>query len=365
VPDDLRPPVEPLFLAPGDPSEAHPWRRAVLLAILVVALGAALGAAGFAAEQRLFVWKPNVTPLEGGGWRVTGSAGLRPQAPVLAADHLVWSQGGYTCLMDLDSGDVKVIGAAAHGTDLWPPALDSRSVAWTEADKQGAAPAHLWVYDIGRGRRVPYDVGAASEGPALTDRLVVWLDDSSGGRREVTALDRDTEKRSVIAKGQGIASPVMAGDGVVGWVGGLTPDSAPMVVVRDLQAGTDTAIMLASPGSGLTVGDIQMARRTVLWTQRSSTSARLLAYDLDTGRTTTVADGVVEHPATDGEVAVWTQPGPASAPAVMMRRLAGGAASVAARPTAWPVGLAVGGSHLAWVVNDGTWTYLDVVKLPS
>ena len=350
-----------------DAAPANPWRRAILLALLVLAVGSALGAVGFAAEQRLFVWKPDVKALPGGGWRITGSAGLRPLAPALAGDRLAWSQAGYTCLMELASGDTKVIGAASRVTDLWPPALDTRSAAWLESDKNGVDPAHLWVYDIGRGRRVAHRAGAAAEAPALSDPFVAWLDDQPDGHREVTALDVETGRRSALVTGDGLSSPVIAGDDAVGWLLQPTGDAAPTVVVRDLGTGTETAIMLASAGSGLTVGDIQMAGRLVLWTQRSSRTTRIVAYDLESRQTTTVADGAVETPATDGEVVVWAQPDGTSPHGcvVMMRGLGGGPPSVAARPAAWPAGLAVGGGRLAWVINDGTWTYLDVMELPS
>jgi hypothetical protein len=359
------PPAVPLPSRVGGAKAPRSWRRAVLVALLVALVGGAAGAVLFIAEQRLVVWKPDVTELPGGVWRVTGSAGLRPQAPVLAGGRLVWGQGPYTCTLDVDTGRTHVIGAAAHDTSALPPAAGGRYVAWIEEPKSGDGRSRLWVYDAERGRRQSFEVDPSAVMTAVGGDLAIWLE--GGDPPRVPALDPRTGRRTVIVASQDLDYPVLAADDSVGWTTVPASGAAPAVVVRDLAAGTDTAILLASPGSGLTVGDIQMAGHVVLWTQQSSASTRIVAYDLETRRTETVADGAVENPATDGQVVVWVQPDDASPDAgvVMMRMLGGGPPSVAARPPTWVSGLAVGGGRLAWVVDDGTWTYLDVVDLPS
>jgi hypothetical protein len=343
------------------------WRWPLLWALLVLVAGVVLGTVVFAAEQYYFVWEPDVTSLPGDGRRVAGSAGQRPTAPVLVGDRLAWSQGGYTCLMELPSGDTKVIGAASGGTDLWPPALDAHSVTWLESDKNGVDPADLWVYDIGRGRRVVYQIGVGAAGPVVAGDLIAWPDVSGSGVQMIAALDLATERRSVIATGDEISAPVIAGEDSVGWLVQPGAGRAPSFVVRDLRTMTDTTVPLAANGSGLTVTDIHMGGRTLLWALQSSTGTRVMAFDLDTHATNVVAQGaVVQSPATDGTVVIWAaRDGSSDACVVMMRSLKGGQASIAARPQIWPSSLAVSGGRLAWVINDGTWTYLDVVKLPS
>lgn len=344
----------------------------LLLALAVLAAGAALGAAAFVAEQRLFVWHPAVHALPGGGWRVTGSEGLRPATPAVAAGRVAWSQGGYTCLMDLTSGDTKVIGAASRGTDLWPPALDGRTVVWLESSQTGDEPARLWVYDIGRGRRVAYRVGVGAAAPVVSGDLVVWPGVSRDGVPEVASLDLETGCRSVIAAGDEISPPVAAGEDAVGWLVQPAEGRSPSVVVRDLRTMTDTTIPLAADGSGLIVNDIHMGGRTLLWALRSSTATRVVTFDLDTHATEVVAQGaVVQSPATDGTVVVWETRDESSGTCVVRgRTLAAGAEGGlgsefdVGRPATWPTSLAVGGEWTAWAFDDGTRSYLDAVKLP-
>jgi hypothetical protein len=376
VPEDLtaqdRPaapaPASPLKRAPAAPSAPrHPWRRAVILALLVLVVGASLGAAGFAAEQRAFVWRPDVTALSGGGWRVTGSEGLRPAAPAVAADRVAWSQGGHTCLMDLASGDTKVIGAASRETESWSPALDGRTVVWLESSNTGDEPALLWVYDIGRHRRVAHQVGVGAAAPVVAGDLVVWPDVSRSGVQQIAALDLKTGGRSVIVEGNEILPTVVAGDDAFGWLVQPGGGRSPWVVVRDLRTMKDATVRLAADGSGLTVTDIHMGGRTLLWALQSSTATRLVAFDLDTRATTVVAQGtVVQSPATDGTVVVWAARDDSSGSCIVRgRRLGDGAAGAefeVGRPKTWPTSLAVGGQWVAWSFDDGSWSYLETVK---
>jgi hypothetical protein len=377
VPEDLttqdRPvgptPAPPLVRAPAAPSASrHPWRRAVLLALLVLVAGAGLGAAGFAAEQRLLVWRPVVTELSGGGWRVTGSAGLRPAVPSIAAGRVAWNQGSYTCLMDLASGDTKVIGAAARGSALWSPALDERTVVWLESPNNGAEDeTRLWIYDIERGRRVDYRLGGGAEAPVVAGDLVVWPDVSRSGVPEIAALDLKTGGRSVIAEGNAIFPTVVAGEDAFCWLVQPSESRSQSVVVRDLRTTTDTTVPLAADGSGLTVTDIHMGGRTLLWALQSSTTTRVVTFDLDTHATKVVVQGtIVQSPATDGTVVVWAARDASSGSCIVRgRRLDDGAAGVefeVGRPATWPTSLAVDGEWVAWSFDDGSWSYLEIVK---
>ncbi len=344
----------------------------LLLALLVLAAGALLGAAAFVTEQRLFVWHPAVSALSGGGWRVTGPEGLRPAAAAVAADRVAWSQGGYTCLMDLASGDAKVIGADSRGTELWAPALDGRTVVWLESSKTGDEPGRLWVYDIGRGRRVAYRVDVGAEAPVVAGDLVAWPDVSRDGVPEVAALDLETGRRSVLAAGDEISPPVVGGEDAVGWLVQPAEGRSPSVVVRDLRTTTDTTVPLAADGSGLTVTDVHMGGRTLLWALQSSTATRVVTFDLDTHATKVVVQGtVVQSPATDGTVVVWAARDDSSGSCIVRGRTLDGGADGGlgkefgiGRPATWLTSLAVGGEWAAWAFDDGTWSYLDAVELP-
>jgi len=375
VPEDLttqgRPagpaPAPPLVHAPATLSAPrHPWRRAVILALLVLVVGAALGAAGFAAEQRAFVWKPSVSETSDGGWLVTGSAGLRPDVPVIADGRLVWGQGPYTCVLDLDDGDTHVVGAAPRGTSIWPPAADGRYVAWIEMpgdDAQGG-PTQLWIYDADRGRRHSFTVTPGAATTAVDGDLVAWFD--GGQTPRVVALDMGTQDRSVIAQGEGLDYPVLAGDGLVGWLQPRADGRAPSVVLYDIDSGEETTVKLAADGSGLSVGDIQLCGRILLWTLQGATTTSIVVHDVHSGTSSVIASGAVENPATDGEVIVWVvTDDPSGTPVVRGRTLGDGAAGAefeVGRPKTWPSSLAVGGQWVAWSFDDGSWSYLESVK---
>lgn len=356
------PPLERAVAAPS--ASGHPWRRAVLLALLVLVAGAGLGAAGFAAEQHAFVWKPSVSAASNGGWRVTGSAGLRPTAPVIAGGHLVWGQGSYTCVLELDSGATHVVGAAPRGTSIWPPAADERYVAWIEMPRDDAQgdPARLWVYDADRGRRQSFAVGPGAATTAVCGDVVAWYDGAE--RARVMRLDMRSEDRSVLARGEDVDFPVLAGDGVVGWLQTGSKGSAPSVALRDLETGTVTTVRLAADGSGVRVGDILMAGHTVLWTLQVETTTSILVHDTTSGVSRVIAGGAVEHPVTDGDLVVWaTADGSSGSPVIRAHSLADDTEFDAARPADWPSSLALGGGWLAWTSDEGSWTHLEVLRL--
>ena len=376
MPEDLTPGVSPFDRAaaarlPAEPLSRHVaarptrlWRRPLALAVLVLVAGAALGAAGFAAEQHSFVWRPSVSATSDGGWRITGSAGLRPVAPVIAGDRLVWGQGAYTCVLDLGSGETHVVGVAPHGTSIWPPSAGERYVAWIESPKANGVRATLWVYDTRRGRRQSFAVGPDAATTAVSGDVVVWFDLGPDGIPRVVALDMDSSRRSILAEGPEIDYPVLADDGVVGWLERGASGSAPSVVLKDMEKGAATTVPLATDGSGLSVGDIQLGGRALLWTLQSSTTTRLVAFDLDTGATTIVAQGLIENPAIDGTVVLWTTGEGASGSCVVRgRRLDGGAEFDVGRPAAWPQSLAVGSGWAVWAFDEGTWTYLETARL--
>jgi hypothetical protein len=355
----------PEGLTPAPPQNGRPapsWRRPLLLALLVLLAGAALGATAFAVEQHSFVWEPRVGSTSDGGWRITGSAGLRPTSPAFAGDRLAWNQGAYTCVLELGSGDTHVIGVAARGSVVWPPAAGARYVAWIEVPR-GFGGGFLWVYDVERGRRQHFTVGTEAATPAVAGDLVAWYDVAPGGTPRVETLDMGTGLRTVLAEGADIEYPVLGGDGALGWVTRAGEGGAPSVVVRDLATQTDTSVALAAEGSGLSVGNVQLGGRVLLWTLTSAASTRVVVYDVDTRATTVVANGVISEAATDGDTVVWATGEDSAGPCVVRgRRLDAADAHEVGRPDAWPSSMAVAPGWVAWSYDEGTWTYLEAVS---
>ena len=146
-----------------------------------------------------------MTTTSTGGWRVAGPSGLRPVAPALAGEHLAWGQGPYTCVLELDSGDTHVVGAAPRGASIWPPATGGRYVAWIEQPRSGNGSSRLWVYDADRGRRQSFTVSPGAATTAVTGDLIVWYDGGSPGR--VKTLDMRSGERTTIAEGEDVDYP--------------------------------------------------------------------------------------------------------------------------------------------------------------
>lgn len=355
VPRPLRP-VAPLPEAPA----AASWRRPLLLALLVLVVGAALGAAAFAAEQRAFVWDPDVHAVPDDGWVITDSQGLRPSSPVISGDHLVWGQGAYTCVLELDSGDAHVVGAAPRGSAVWPADAGPRYVAWIEVPRGAVGEGTLWVYDVEIGRRQRYVVGREAATPAVADDLVAWYDEDGDGMPRIETLDMESERRAVLATGANIQYPVLGGDGVVGWVS--RAGGRPAVLLHDIASQVQTTVPLA--GSGAQIGDLQLAGRTLLWTLTSETGGRVVTFDLDSRATALVARGVITEAATDGETVIWAS-GESLSGACVVRglTLVAGDEYEIGRPAAWPSSLAVGSGWAAWVYDLDGVTYLETVRV--
>jgi len=349
------PPLPAALESPGGPD----WRRPLLVALLVLMVGAALGAAAFAAEQRAFVWRPAVEARASGGWTVTGSAGLRPSSPTLAADHLVWSQGARTCVLDLESGDAHVVGAATPGSSVWPSAAGDCYVAWIEVPR-GSGAGSLWVYDLDLGRRQRFAVGRAATSPAVCDDLVAWYGRSPDGTPRVEAIDMRSGRRAVLVEDPGIEEPVLGADDGVAWV--TRSERGPAVVVRDLAAQTQTTVALAA--SGTTVDELRLAGHTLLWSIASGSDTRVVTFDLDTRATSVVARGLITAAATDGREVIWAEGGSPSGEGVVRgRSLAGGAEYEVGVAVAPPTSLAVGSGWVAWTFDDGGTTYLETSPL--
>lgn len=322
-------------------------------------VGAALGVAAFAAEQRAFVWDPNVRAAPGGGWVVTGSSHLPPASPALASGRLVWTQGAYTCVLELESGDTHVVGAAARGSTVWPAVAGVRYIAWIEIPRSTDGGS-LWVYDADRGRRRRFAVGRAAATPAVAGDLVAWYDVAPDGRPQVQTIDMGTERRAVLAEGAGIDLPVLGGDGVVAWL--TRTGSGPAAVLRESSSGRRTTVPLT--GSGAQVGDLRLAGRMLLWTLTSASETRVVVFDLDSRATSVVSRDTGTMAATDGAQVVWTSDASPSTPSVVRGLLlTGGAEYEVGRPAGAPKSLAAGAGWVAWVVDDGGATRLAALPV--
>jgi hypothetical protein len=337
------------------------WRRPLVVALLVLIAGAAMGAAGFAAEQRYVVWHPKITRVSG-GWRVAAGQGNHQSGVIMAGDHLAWTQGVYTCVLDLRSGDVSVVGFANGGTSIWPPAIEQRYVAWTESPRDTRGASTVWVYDVERGRRVAYMASANAAMSGLAHDLLVWYD---GSGPSIVGVTLASGARSVVASSPTLDLPPLASGSLVGWLeapagGGVD------AVVKDLATGTVTRVILGGSGSGLSIGDVQLAGGLLVWTQQGERSTSIMSYRVATQTTTVVARGDVGSPATDGSTVVWWTSAVSGVGATIMgARTDGGRPFVVTHLSGWPNGgLAVAGRWVAWTNAGNGNEYLQTGRLP-
>jgi hypothetical protein len=329
------------------------WLKPSVIALLVVVAGALAGVAGFAAEQRFADWDPSVDAAATGGWRVAGSAELRPVGPEVAGGRLVWNQGPYTCTLTLDSGETHVVGVAPPWMTAGSPAADGSRTAWLEVPRDAGERRHgqVWAYDAVRGRRQSWVVGTGSTWPAVDGALVAWLD--GGGAPTVRVLNTTTGHQSVIARAPGIVGPVLAGGGLVGWLRMGVNGSGPVVVLRDPAGGATTTVPLARRGEDAAAGDVQLAAGVLVWSVQSEEETRIVVRDLRSRRSRVVARGAVSSPATDGSLVVWVAADGSDGCVVRGLRRVGGGVVELARPAAWPSSLAVGDGWIAWVLDQG------------
>ncbi len=325
--------------------------RALLAAALVFLVGAALGGVGFTLEQHYLVWHPSVTRVAG-GWRIAGQPGLGVGAPVMGGDHLAWSQGPYICVLDLGSGKTTVIDVAPVGGADGSLVASDRYIAWFQQHRDGSSA--LWAYDTVSGRRwqVAAQVGAPSFGQlAMAGSLLATL--YPDGSR-IVGIDLASGHSSVLARGVQSNLPPLLGDHVVGWV---LPSAA--AVLTDPRSGRTTTLELApSGGSGLEIVAPQLVGRRLLWAQQNTTSrqAALFTYDIDGAATATVAEGAITDPVLGSDLIAWVQPattGPGDA--LMGCRISSGLGPVLTlgRTSELVAGLALGGTHIAWLVDTG------------
>ena len=192
------PPAPPAPVTEPQPPPGLLDPRAVLVALLVLLAGVALGATWFAAEQHSSSLPRPVR--SGAGWTITDTREHRFNGLSLSGDTLAWQDGALILCMDLRSGRVRLLGPGPASTMTWPPAASSRYVVWFEGN--GADEAQVYSYDLASRRRRavgtvvrPLSYVHASGGEVVwtergttagTARLVVL--DLPGGRRRAFAV---------------------------------------------------------------------------------------------------------------------------------------------------------------------------------
>ena len=315
--DAAGPPAPPALGAAPPAAEAPaPGRRvsrlrALLVSLVVLAVGAGLGAGGFAYEQSHVTWKPQVEKT-GDGWRISTSHGLRLGDAALGEGYIVWNAGAFTVLTDLSDGRSKLLGARAFAGDITAPAISARYVTWMDLYLHGDDV--VWVYDIDSRRRTQLPgLTGITRSPVLAGSVAVWTADLGQGRGfQVRSVDLVTGKRATIAD-TAVADDLIAGGDLSAWISRTASAEPPVITVADVRTGTRRQIAPYARSSGRLVG-FGVAGRFLVWARDSGegTAGEVLSYNVDTGVTRVVARAErIEAIAGGGDLVIWSQSTPA------------------------------------------------------
>ena len=360
----------PSLRAPSEPATApaaagsHPLRlfdpKAILLAALVLIVGAALGAAGYAVEQHHSNWLPK-PQREGGGWRVADAHGRRFSGLSLCGGHLAWQDGPLILVMDLGSGRIRVVGPGPENGSTWQPAVSPRYVVWFEGRRGATDSGTAFSYDLAsRRRRALAPVVHVTSYVAASGELAVWTE-LVDGRPRLVVLDMSTARRSSIMAVAG--EPLIDGDLVATKTSGQSGDA---IAALDLATKRQWPVV-AGNGGPMTGFGVSGRRVAWGWTDATTGAGRVLVRDVDSGATTLVAAALgLTGPAIGGDIVVWAQRPPDGGDgAVMGRRLGGGPAFRIAAAGGDVEAVQVSGSAAAWLARDaGGRTVIRTVRLP-
>jgi hypothetical protein len=336
------PPAAPALVTEAQPPLRLLDLRAVLVALLVLLVGAALGAAWFAAEQHSSGLPRPVRA--GDGWTIAGAPGHPFNGLSLSGDALAWQDGALVLYMDLRNGRVHLLGPGpGHGL-TWQPAASSRYVVWFEGDSADAA--RVYSFDLASRRRRaagavvrPLSYVRASGGEAVwTQRAVsgalaqLVVLDLAGGRRRTLAVPpgQPTVDGALVA----LARQDPAGDGVE---------------LVDLATGAQRTVVSVPSG---TLTGVSLSGRRLAWVVGGGGGqGRVLVQNVDTGISTLVATGAgLLGPSLSGELVVWAQAA-AGGDEIMGRRLGGGPAFRVAAAGGDVQVVRVSGRTVAWLVR--------------
>jgi hypothetical protein len=350
-PASTPPAPPPVSSAPAAGSEWPPrrpsWLCALLVSLVIVAAGAALGAAGYRVERSHWVRTPTVERTSD-GWRLTSRGGHELSGLGLDGPHLIWQDGASIEFLDLEKGQVLLLGPGPGLHATWDPAVGERYAIWFEAERQASLAAQAIAYDIETGRRWTLgDIGSVYSYPAISGDLAVWCSAKAIGRQAIHGVRIGGGEWLEVAAQYG--APVVSGGLVVwaeSWTGPFT--------AKEIASGTSWPVAAGLSHGKLT--GLALADRTLVWGQSSETagSGAVTAADVDGGETTTVAAGLtgLVGPACDERTVVWGE-STASGGRVMGRRLGGGPSFVVAEVDGDVVEVAVSGDTVAWIESSG------------
>lgn len=353
-------PLPPADVSVRRPRLASP--RAILIALVAVLVGGLLGAAGFAVERRL--GGPHVEVRRtSAGWRIAAEGGLRFHGPDLHGRHLVWQDGPFVLLMDLDSGHLRTLAPGPENGATWRPAVSGEYVVWFEAPR-GARRGDAYSYDFDSGRRrlVAEEVLVASY-PDVSGRAAVWTESVGDGAAQLTTVDLVTGVQRSLAVPDG--EPLVDGRlfAYRSWPSASGRDE---IVGIDLDTGGRTLLASAAPGSTLGITGWAVSGRRVAWCWKdwSSGESRVLVRDVDTLQTVPVATGPgLVGPSLDGDLVVWAE-STSGGTRIMSLRLGGEEREIAATELTVSHVL-VSGEVVAWMGEDSAGrSVLEVAESP-
>ena len=196
---------------------------ALLVSLVIVAAGAALGAAGYRVERSHWVRTPAIERTSD-GWRLTGRTGHELSGLGLNGPHLIWQDGASIEFLDLDKGHVLLLGPGPGLRLTWDPAVGERYAIWFEAERQASLAAQAIAYDTETGRRWSLgDVGSVYSYPAISGDLAVWCSAKAIGKQAIHGVRIGSGAWLEVAPQYG--APVVSGGLVVwaeSWTGPFT-----------------------------------------------------------------------------------------------------------------------------------------------
>ncbi len=305
------PPAAPVAAPPAPAPPRQVSRlRALLLSLVVLAVGAGLGAAGFVYEQSHVTWKPQ-TEKTGDGWRISTSHGLRLGDAALGKGYIVWNAGPFTVLTGLADGESKLLGARAFAGKITAPAISARYVTWMDAHYQGDNV--VWVYDIESRRRTQLPgLAGITRSPVLAGSVAVWAAGLGQGRGfQVRTADLETGRRATVADTP-VADDLIAGGDLCAWISRTASTEPPVITVADVRTGTRRQIAPYAQPSGRLIG-FAVAGRFLVWARDTGpgTAAEVLSYNVGTGVTKAIASaGSIDAVAGGGDLVVWSEASP-------------------------------------------------------
>ncbi|HUK77864.1 MAG TPA: hypothetical protein VL117_09735 [Thermoleophilia bacterium] len=336
----------------------------MLVAALVVVVGALVGVAGFAYDQGHADWRPHLTRTSA-GLRVTQPVG-DINDPALAGDHLVWQDGSYTIVLDVSSGTSRLIGAARDGQSVVPPIVSLGAASWQESSGDASQRTLLYGYDFSsHRRRLLLSTAAFLDPPAIAGPTLYWLR-GQGSATAVVACDIDSGRRRVLATGHGLGPFLMADGSLVAWSHQVASGAPFTLTVDDLTLGTTTDLELPAQTPGAVFDTPILADGTLAWWRWSKDGpATITTYDLKTLAERQIASGrSLVGPGFDGATVVWAQPAAAGGDDVMGLRLASGGAFRIAHVAAGVQSVMVSGDRVAWWVRTASHAWIDITRLP-